>query len=513
LDVKYRGFIAGDACVNAVRLVGVDTARINVDFYGVASTSIVEFHTTACHDIDISGKFYNDGTSLTKNVVDSVGGTPSTWSCQGWDGNSNANFSGGDNAALATDDVTALATAIGLIDEFHDVPAANNTLNAQVNEVIGNKTDTTATGAVTATDTLVAYIKQLVAEGIARDTALGVVDGLHDVPTADAATNLYMRDVVGIKTDAAAVGAISNVESLMAYVKQAVTLAIARDTAIGVIDGLHDVPTADAATNAFMRDVVGIKTDAAINAVTTTKTLMAYLKGVLNEITVPTADNTDNAFINDVLGQKTDAAATGAVTTTDTLVGYIKQLVGDCISILADTGTDGVVLGADSITAAKIGDDAISEEHFDGDAVQAVTMGKKVSKATAVIANNSTVDLFTVGTGRVVVHAIVGEVTTLVQSQATSCKLISTPTTGTAADLCGALDLTGDEAGCLYGITGLTGDVMIGTNAGATICPKHGVIVPIGVIGFNNASGANTGSVKWDIYYTPLDTGATIVSA
>ena len=140
-------------------------------------------------------------------------------------------------------------------------------------------------------------------------------------------------------------------------------------------------------------------------------------------------------------------------------------------------------------------------------------MGKKVSKATAVLAATSTVDLFTVATGRVVVHAIVGEVTTVVQGQATVCKLISTPTTGTATDLCATLDLTGDEAGCLYGITGLFGDALVGSNAGATVAPRNPVIVPIGVIGFNNASAVNTGSVKWDIYYTPLDTGAMIVSA
>lgn len=112
IDIKYIGNIAGDACVNAVRLVGVDTARINVDFYGVASTSIVEFHTTACHNIVISGKFYNDGTSLTKNVVDTA--TGSTWSATGWDGNSNANFAGGDNAALASDDVSAVSAQIAV---------------------------------------------------------------------------------------------------------------------------------------------------------------------------------------------------------------------------------------------------------------------------------------------------------------------------------------------------------------------------------------------------------------
>jgi hypothetical protein len=173
LSLRYRGFLAGNACVAPIRLVGVDTARIYVDFYGVASTSIVEFHTTACHDIVINGKFYNNGTTLTKNIVDTV--TQSTWHASGWDGNSNSNFSGGDNAALAADDSSAIAAAVAVIDEFHDVPAANNTLNAQINEVIGNKTDATADGAVTTTDTLVGYIKQLVTDAIDKATRISAV--------------------------------------------------------------------------------------------------------------------------------------------------------------------------------------------------------------------------------------------------------------------------------------------------------------------------------------------------
>ena len=118
IKLKYRGFIAGNACVSPIKLVGVDTARVYVDFYGVASTSVVEFHTTACHDIDITGLFYNDGTSLTKNVVDTEGN--GTWSVRGWDGNSNSNFSGGDNAALAADDARAIASAVSTVDTVVD---------------------------------------------------------------------------------------------------------------------------------------------------------------------------------------------------------------------------------------------------------------------------------------------------------------------------------------------------------------------------------------------------------
>jgi hypothetical protein len=168
IKLKYRGFIAGDACDNAIRLVGVDTARIYVDFYGVASTAVVEFHTTSCHDIDIEGLFYNNGTSLTKNVVDTVGS--STWSVRGWDGNSNAQFSGGDNAALASDDVTALATAISTIDGLHDVPTVNGTADATIRDVVGRKTDA-AVGAVGTENSIVGYIK-----GILTDT-IGLVAG------------------------------------------------------------------------------------------------------------------------------------------------------------------------------------------------------------------------------------------------------------------------------------------------------------------------------------------------
>jgi len=329
LKLKYRGFIAGNACVNAVRLVGVDTARVYVDFYGVASTSVVEFHTTACHDIDVKGLFYNNGTSLTRNVVDTEGN--GTWSVQGWDGNSNANFSGGDNAAIASDDTSAIAAAVAVVDGLHDVPTADAATNLYMRDVVGIKTDAAAAGAVSNTESLMAYCKQLVTDAIAATAAIGVIDGLHDVPVADAAGNATIRDVVGIKTDAAAAGAVSNVESLMAYAKQNVTLAIARDTAIGVIDGLHDVPVADAATNLYMRDVVGIKTDAAVGAVTTDKSLVGYVKGVLTDTgtTLPAT----LASMSDV-----DTSATAVMVNGDTLFTItggailVESLVSECVT-------------------------------------------------------------------------------------------------------------------------------------------------------------------------------------
>jgi len=53
---------------------------------------------------------------------------------------------------------------------------------------------------------------------------------------------------------------------------------------VDVIDGYHDVPTADATTNAVIRDVVGNKADAAVTTVAATKSLTAYSKGILNTV-------------------------------------------------------------------------------------------------------------------------------------------------------------------------------------------------------------------------------------
>lgn len=112
IKLKYVGFPAGDACVNAIRLVGSDNVEINVNFYGKASTAVVEFLTTACTNVNVSGYFYVSGTTnFSKNVVDTV--TGSTWFVSGFDGAAGGAFSGGSGAAVAGDDTSGIYTALG----------------------------------------------------------------------------------------------------------------------------------------------------------------------------------------------------------------------------------------------------------------------------------------------------------------------------------------------------------------------------------------------------------------
>ena len=241
LNLTYLGYTAGNAVVNAARLVGGRNANINVDFYGVASTAVVEFHTTAVVNAEVRGTFYVSGTTdLSKDVVDTA--TGSTWFAVGFDAAAGQSFSGGSAAAIAPDDGSTGAV----------VATVDGTANAYARDVVGNKTDAAVT-TVGTTKSILGYAK-------------GILTNLL-VPTADVATNTNATDVVGNKTDAA-VTAVGTTKSILAYAKGLITMAT--------------VQSADSTNNAFAGDVVGNKTDAAVYAPGTTKSLAAYAKGSID---------------------------------------------------------------------------------------------------------------------------------------------------------------------------------------------------------------------------------------
>jgi hypothetical protein len=172
-------------------------------------------------------------------------------------GTDGASFGDAVGSAVAA----GLEGKIDIIDAYHDVATADTSDNAVMSDVVGNKSDAAAAGAVTT--------RQLVGGQI-------VIDAFHDVPVADTSDNAQISDVVGNKSDAAAAGAVTTSESLMAYAKQIVGGQI-------VIDAFHDVPVADTSDNAQISDVVGNKTDAAAaGTVTGTESLMAYGKQGVN---------------------------------------------------------------------------------------------------------------------------------------------------------------------------------------------------------------------------------------
>ena len=141
-----------------------------------------------------------------------------------------------------------------------------------------------------------------------------------------------------------------------------------------------------------------------------------------------------------------------------------------------------------------------------------LNLGVKVSRATATLPQTATGGLFTVTGGRVLVTAILGEVTVAIQNQANNTKLVATPTTGSVNDLSGVVDVANLGVGGLLAPTGLAGDALVKSTGGGISLMRNPLAVAIGTIGLSCAA-SNTGSVKWVLYFAAIDPGATVTAA
>lgn len=134
--LKYDGRTGGNACVNGIRLVGGTDIELDVDFYGKASTAVVEFHTTAVANATVTGYMYNSGTTnFSKSVVDTV--TGSTWYASFADGAAGQAVNGGSGEALAPGDLSSIATAVaGIATDIGD-PSVRTNLKT-IEAMLGN---------------------------------------------------------------------------------------------------------------------------------------------------------------------------------------------------------------------------------------------------------------------------------------------------------------------------------------------------------------------------------------
>ena len=136
------------------------------------------------------------------------------------------------------------------------------------------------------------------------------------------------------------------------------------------------------------------------------------------------------------------------------------------------------------------------------------TAWQTVARATAPLPQTGTDSLFTITVGRILLVGLIGEVTTVIQTQANNTKLTFNPTaTGASTDICANLNITGDAVGTLYSITGTIADAM--QDGMLMTTDMTNLILSEGTIDLTCAA-SNTGNVKWDMFYIPLDTGATV---
>jgi len=360
LKTKHVGFTDGSGNTSYIKLVGADYPRIEVDYFGKANTSVVEFSGTAAINAVVKGFIYNQGDiTYAKFVVDTIGG--STWLFSGVCGENGTSVQGSQDTPIAGIDTSAVAAALAVIDAFHDVPTADSADNVVMSDVLGNKSDTVAgTSAIAllkqiyaragapagasmsadiaaikaVADTLeaasVTEIAEILAAVDAEITqiiaALVIIDEFQDVPGADSAANAQTNEVIGNKSDTVAGN------SIIALCKQVIAALL--------------FPTQDLATDATIAQVVGKKSDtvAGTSIVALAKQLLAALVVVDGLQDVPTADLATNDTMNQVIGNKTDTVA------GTSLVALAKQIIADTDVIgtivnAGGTATLGALLG------------------------------------------------------------------------------------------------------------------------------------------------------------------------
>lgn len=147
--------------------------------------------------------------------------------------------------------------------------------------------------------------------------------------------------------------------------------------------------------------------------------------------------------------------------------------------------------------------------------VRTIAAGILVSRATATLPATTSQNIFTISGGRILLLALVGEVTTAIQAQSTTVKVTSTPTTGSAIDMSAATtDINALEVGGRITLANppAAATALVKTNAGFTDLQGVRTIVPIGTISYTTGA-TSTGSIKWDLIYVPLDNGAQVVAA
>jgi hypothetical protein len=136
----------------------------------------------------------------------------------------------------------------------------------------------------------------------------------------------------------------------------------------------------------------------------------------------------------------------------------------------------------------------------------------RVTRATAALPATTTATIFDIEGGRILLKALIGEVTTAIQAQACNLSVVVDADSGAADDLASAADVNGLALGAFIAPEGDGTALIFGGIGWGQPCTGQGVVVAPGALRLTT-SATNTGSVKWDLYYQPLDPAAYVVPA
>lgn len=310
VNLVYKGFTAGNAAVRVIAIDDCDNVKIDIDAYGVVSTAWVNMVDVASTNVSVRGRLYTQGiTNFTRNVVDTVGG--STWDAQIFDASAGFSVSGGSAAALASDDITSVASdVIQIREQTGGVDSSTNILGADNN----NNTFSSTSVVSNADGSIIERIEYL--------------QGTQTVASPDSASNGITAHVIGNKNDAE-VQAVAGDKSLVGYIKGVLNQ-------LSGATGISTYPTAAAPAN-------GVSL-AEVDRQIYNNTLMASPSDLSNNHFTVTADMTSATW--------NTAASHEIVTVTGQV--EIKILPFITATLTSGGGTATLVLGDETTTNSLI---------------------------------------------------------------------------------------------------------------------------------------------------------------
>jgi hypothetical protein len=142
----------------------------------------------------------------------------------------------------------------------------------------------------------------------------------------------------------------------------------------------------------------------------------------------------------------------------------------------------------------------------------------QVSRPALALPQTTTQQLFRVYGGRILVQALIGEVTTVIEGTDPVLKVSTSALTdagalqGTAYDIASTLDLSSDEVGTMYAVEGDGTALVSGNQVSGTVeLTAREWVMKQGQI-YITTGASKTGAIKWDLWYQPLDAGAYAVA-
>jgi hypothetical protein len=134
-----------------------------------------------------------------------------------------------------------------------------------------------------------------------------------NVPTTDMVDNINLTNVIGNKNDTVVTYAGTN-KSLIGYIK-------------GIVNNTN-TPSINDTTNILLSSSIGNKLDNKVIVVGTNSSLISYIKGMAGSGSVVVPNGSSNAKINDIIGNKDDTEIY-ETNNVSSLNSYIKGLNDD----------------------------------------------------------------------------------------------------------------------------------------------------------------------------------------